>query len=1142
MPATGRITPFDLAQTHFADETHLVRRLLPLARLSADENTSVQRYAPLVVEQLREQHRRGNGFDALLAGFPHDSPSGQALLTLAEVLPRMPDDASTDRMIIEALHAVDWQQVNASSAVVRLARWTLVRASSWSEHERTEPLVRLGLRKALRELGRHFVIAERIDDALARRNPALSYSFGILGESAQTQADVDRYETACRDALLALSSDAAARKSGISLKLSALHPRYEPRQIDRVRETLWPRLRALAQLAHQHDIPLTIDAEESDRLLLGLMLFERLLAEPALANWDRLGITVQASQKRAIALIDQLVEQARLHQRRFGIRLVKGAYWDDDIRQAQREGWADYPAFTRKSHTDISYLACARRLLDAGEIVVPVFATHNVDTALAVHAIAAGRPFEYQCLFGLGESLYDLLPGHGLPPCQIYAPVGDEIARQPYLIRRLLENSANNVVLQRLLASDEPGTSYCDPMTDALAHPEPALPPPCHRADGDLAATGICWSDATATSLLAQALAPSDRHTATPTYPAPEASRSGRVIFESARPDVCLGHTVDASDADIDFALTRASSIAPVWAATPPDIRANCVNAMADALVENRATLLHLLVREAGRTPADALAEWREAVALCRQHARHVQEEWGSPKPLGIVAVLGASASPLATFVSHIAAALVAGNPVLAKPASPTALIAAAVIAAGHMGGLDRDVLQLLPGGATVGARLVADPRIGGVVSAGSAATAHALQRSLARHEALKLLLAKSGGLNTLIADTSTCTEHVVRDAITSAFSHAGQHASALRLLCIPYGSANELIARLHAAMAELRLGDPAATSTDVGPLISASVAEQVQANIAALHRAGYPGAQHGIVDGFVPQTLVAPTLVEIDRPDALPAGFTGPVLAVLRYAPEQLPALLSSLDTCMQGGSLAIYSRGPHFIDAVRARIRSDAIHINCTPTGSNAWQDSLVDLMTRDGDPFRPGAVDPAIQQLAERLHRLVDRDCEPDKTAVLHMLIDDTTARSPVGRHEERAAPAGERQTRMWRPLGLIACLGHDATMLRQQLIVVLLTGNTAVLPDLDAPAVWASELAGHCQIAPDPLALPIVACLCATPPTVAFKQHLAQRGDTIVSLITPIAQNRYPLHRLVSETAVWETLASGCGSADLLDTAK
>ncbi|WP_432720873.1 proline dehydrogenase family protein [Jeongeupia wiesaeckerbachi] len=1137
MSATGRTTPFDLAQTHFADETHLVRRLLPLARLSTDENTRLQRYAPLLFEQLREQHRRGNGVDALLSGFPLDSPSGQALLALAEALPHVRDDAAADRMIADLLHTVDWQQVSAHSAVVRLARWTLARARHWSEHDRTEPLVRLGLRKAFRELGRHFVMAEQIDDALARRNPAITYSFGLLGESAQTHADAEHYEAACRNALLALSSDNATKKSGISLKLSALHPRYEPRQADRVHDMLWPRLRALVQLAHQHDIPVTIDAEESERLLLGLTLFERLLAEPTLASWEGLGIAVQAYQKRALAQIDWLVEHARTHRRRIGIRLVKGAYWDSEIQQAQREGWADYPVFTRQSHTDISYLACARRLLDAGDVILPVFATHNVDTALAVHAIAAGRRFEYQCLFGLGESLYGLLPGHGLPPCQIYAPVGDDRTRQPYLIQRLIENSAHHATLHRQLHSDEPDAIHCEPMADALAHPGAALAPPRHRADGDIAPAGICWSDTAAISTLIPTLATPGGYTAMPTQQAADAGRSGRAIFEAARPDIGLGHAIDASNADIDLALARASAYAPVWAATPPSRRADHIKSMADALVERRPILLHLLVREAGKTPVDALAEWREAIALCQRHVRKVCEGCSDPTPLGPVAVLGASASPLAALVSHTAAALLAGNPVVVKPATATTLIAAALIDAGHASGLDPDVLQLLPGDATIGARLVADPRIGGVALIGSAAAAHAVQRGLARHDALKPLLTASGGLNTLIADSSVRPEHLVRDVITSAFAHAGQHDTALRLLCIPQAVAHDLLARLRAAMAELRLGDPAVHSTDVGPQVNASAAEQVQATMAALHRAGYPGLQYGVIDGFVPQTLVAPTLIEIDRPDALPAGLTGPVLAVLRYTTDQLPALLSSLDTCMGSGCLAVYSRSPRFIDMVCARIYTDATYINCPPTGSGAWQDSLSDQLTRS-DPCVDGAIAAHIGQLAEQLHKLVAHDCEPAEAAVLHALIDDTAARSPIGRRRELGAHAGERQTRGCRPLGLIACLGQDLATLRQQLIVTLLTGNTAVLAAVDALAPWQSVLAEHCRMAPDPLALPIVACLCATAPTVAFKHHLAQRSDPLVPLIMPISPCRYPLHRLVSETAVWERIPSGSGSADLL----
>ncbi|GHD63548.1 bifunctional proline dehydrogenase/L-glutamate gamma-semialdehyde dehydrogenase PutA [Jeongeupia chitinilytica] len=1135
MPTAGRTAPFDLAQTHFADETVLVRRLVPLARLSTDENTVLQRYAPLIAEQLRAQRRHDKGIDALLSGFPLDTPAGRSLLTLAEALPRIPDDATADRLIADLLHATDWKGMAADSAVVRLARWTLEHARSWSEHNRTEPLVRLGLRKAIRELGRHFVIADRIDDALARRNPAFAYSFDMLAEAAQTQTDAEQNDAAYRNALLALAADGATEKSGISVKLSALHPRYEPRQAGRVREELWPRLLALMQLARQHEIPVTVDAEESERLTLALQLFEHLLAEPTLAGWCGLGIAVQAYQKRALAQTDWLIDAARSHQRRITIRLVKGAYWDSEIRQTQREGWRDYPVFTRKSHTDTCYLACARRMLDADDVIQSQFATHNVYTALAVHAMAAGRNFEFQCLYGLGEALYSLLPGHGLSQrCRIYAPVGNDTALQPYLIRRLLENGANSAFVQQQLADDDVHPRVADPVADAQAHPDAGLPPPLGRADAGPVAPGVCWGNEVEVVQQAQALATGDECTVTSTHPAGNATRSGRPVFAPARPDICLGHIIEASDADIDVALARAAAIAPIWGKEAASERAVRLETFADALLECRVQLLSLLVREAGMPLADAVDEWRAAATFCLQHAGQAE----TATPLGPIAVLGPSSSPLAGLVAQASAALAAGNPVLLKPAAATTLIAAAVVTAAHASGLDRDVLQLLPGDATVGARLVADPRIAAVVLSGTAATAHAVHRALARQQQLKRLIAHSAGLNALIADTSTQAEQLVRDTLNGAFSHAGQRGTALRLLCLPQATAPVLIPRLHAAMAELRLGDPASICTDIGPLISINAAERLQAAKAALHRAGYPDVEHGIVDDFLPPTLAAPTLIEIDRPDALHPGLSGPVLAVLRYAPAQLPALLAALDTCINGGSLTIHSRCPGFIASVTARVRADTVYVNRPPAGADVGMALRPAFLTREGNTHQPGVVDPLIGQLADTLRELARHENTGDENALL-ALIDEIASRSPIGRTQPLPSPTGERRTRHYRSRGLIACLGQELTSLRQQLITVVLTGNTAVLPGHEAMNQWQTRLAEHCRLVPDPLALPIAACLCATPPTVAFKQHLAQRGNAIVDIVLPMPDGRYPLHRLVSETAVWENTATCGGDADLLD---
>ncbi|AOX99641.1 bifunctional proline dehydrogenase/L-glutamate gamma-semialdehyde dehydrogenase PutA [Jeongeupia sp. USM3] len=1162
-PFDSAMTPSEaLARLHFADETQLVRRLLPLARLSTDEDTLLQRYAPLITEQLRVQRRSGGGIDALLAGFPLDSDAGRVLLTLAEALPRIPDTATADRLIAELLHDADWRRpIQSQSAWLRLARWTLGHARHWSESDTTEPLVRFGLRAALRELGRHVVIAEDIDTALARRRAGFDYSFDMLGEAAQTQADAERYEAAYRQALLAVG--ASAHGAGISIKLSALHPRYEPRQAGHVHEELWPRLLGLTQLARQLDIPITIDAEESDRMALTLSLFERLLATPVLADWDGLGIAVQAYQKRALAQVDWLVERARAYDRRIAVRLVKGAYWDGEIKQAQVEGWPDYPVFTRKSHTDVCYLACARRLFEAAETVWPQFATHNAYTALAIHAIADGRDFEYQCLYGMGEAFYTLLPGHGLHHrCRVYAPVGEHALLLPYLVRRMLENGANTAFVHQLLAGDEPAPATSDPLADALAHPGPALPPPTARVDGLAHAPGVCWADRDAVQSLQTRLAApvDDTFTAAPTHQAPSATRSGRPIFNPARPDTVLGHAVDAGEADVDLALRRALAIAPVWAQTPVAERADWLDRIAGCLTAQRDPLLQRLVAEAGKTLPDALGEWREAVDLCRYYAATARHDWAghAPVPLGPVAAISPWHFPLAIFVGQIAAALVAGNPVIAKPAEETPLIAAFVVDLCHAAGLDRDVLQLLPGNGRVGALLAADPRVAGVLFTGSLETARAIHRNLARHETLRPLVAETGGINALIADTSAQPEQLIRDVLAGAFNSAGQRRSALRLLCLPEATGPALLARLRAAMAELRLGDPATLATDLGPLISAAATGHVHAATAALHRAGYPAYQTGRLEQVASTAFAAPTLIEIDRPDALPGEIFGPVLAVLQYGPAALPALLGNLDALDAGLTLAVHSRSPGFVDTVLGQVQAGNVYVNRhqigavvgsqpfggqrrSGTGPKAGGPWLTWRLTQGGDPCRTGVIDAGTLVLAERLRELA-RGCAADEAAALIALIDDCAARSPVGRTRALPGPTGERNTLGYRPRGLIACHARTVAARRQQLVAVVLTGNTAVLAESAELLAWRAALGERCRLVADPLALPIAACLCAAQPTVAFKQHLAERSGAIVDVVMPTASGRYPLYRLVSEQAVSVNTTATGGNADLLAAAE
>ncbi len=920
----------------------------------------------------------------LLQEFALSSQEGVALMCLAEALLRIPDAATRDALIRDKIGRGDWRAHlgHSPSLFVNAAAWGLVLTgelvATHSEAGLTsalrrllgrggEPLIRKGVDLAMRLMGEQFVTGQTIEEALANARPrearGFRFSYDMLGEAALTEEDAQRYLGAYAHAIEAIGRASGGRGlvqgPGISIKLSALHPRYSRAQAARVHAELYPRLLQLVRLAQRHDIGLNIDAEESERLELSLDLLERLCLEPVLAGWNGIGFVVQAYSKRCPAVIEYLIDLARRSQHRLMLRLVKGAYWDSEIKRAQLDGLPGYPVYTRKPHTDVAYLACARRMLAAPEAIYPQFATHNAHTLAALHELAGAAAdagtYEFQCLHGMGEPLYEQVVGPAAEgglgrPCRIYAPVGTHETLLAYLVRRLLENGANTSFVNRI--ADEALSLEAlvrDPVEQveelardegAAGHPHPAIPLPGAlfgpaRANSqglDLA------SDATLRKLV-PVFEDDARKDRSPAWPA------GIAIRNPADRHDLVGTVREATPADVEAALHAAQAAAPSWAATPARDRAAILDRAAEAMQAALPQLLPLLVREAGKTWANAVAEVREAVDFLRHDAQQLRTQWDDAThlPLGPVACISPWNFPLAIFTGQVAAALAAGNPVLAKPAEQTPLVAAQAVRLLHEAGVPREALHLLPGpGETVGAALVADARVQGVLFTGSTEVARLLQRTLAQrldaHARPVTLVAETGGQNAMFVDSSALPEQVVADVLASAFDSAGQRCSALRVLCVQDDVADRLLHMLAGAMHELRVGDPRQLAVDVGPLIDEEARARVAAHVQAMRARGRRVVQPAAMDEEAAGAGVfyPPTLIEIEHLSELEREVFGPVLHVLRHRREDLPEVLEQVRATGYGLTMGVHTRIDETVAQVVQASTAGNLYVNRNIVGA--------------------------------------------------------------------------------------------------------------------------------------------------------------------------------------------------------------
>jgi RHH-type proline utilization regulon transcriptional repressor/proline dehydrogenase/delta 1-pyrroline-5-carboxylate dehydrogenase len=980
MNAPGLRLPAFAAPYAPPDEELAAAFLAQAARDSAAESR-IDARARKLVEAIRAKTHGLGGVEDFLHAYSLSTKEGLALMVLAEALLRVPDAATADRLIEDKLAAGRWldSDIRPTAILVSASAWTLgVAARVIHPGETPETILdaigrRLGLpamraatRQAMRLIGSHFVLGQTIDEALgrARTHSDFRYSFDMLGEGARTAADAEKYFEAYAGAIAAIGDRAGNApppgRPGISVKLSALHPRYEAISRERVLRELVPQVVALARMAAARDLQFTVDAEEADRLELSLDVIGAVLVDHALAgarDWEGFGLAVQAYQKRAPAVIDWVEEAAKATGRRLTVRLVKGAYWDTEVKRAQERGLPDYPVFTRKAMTDLCYMACTQRLLAARPRLFPQFATHNALTVASVIENAGGVDgFEFQRLHGMGEALYEALLAE-LPEaaCRIYAPVGGHRDLLAYLVRRLLENGANssfvsvaadpNVPIERILR--RPQSRIAGARNPHIPLPRDLYAPERRKSPG------VEFGErANLDALVAEARASAaGTVTAAPLIDGVARAGTERPVL-SPTDGRTVGTVREADTATATAAMAAAAAGFSAWAATPTGERAAALERAAERLKAHRGELLALLQTEGGKTLDDALAEWREAVDYCRYYAAQARgglAEVSMPGPTGESNVLRYRGRgvfvcispwnfPLAIFLGQVTAALVAGNAVVAKPAEQTPLIAARAVALLHEAGIPARALQLVLGDGKVGASLVADPRVAGVVFTGSTEVGRSINQELAEKSGpIVPLIAETGGINAMIVDATALPEQVVDDVVASSFRSAGQRCSALRLLCLQEDVAERVLDMLIGAARELKLGDPREPSTHVGPVIDADAKSKLDTWIAAKEHDGRVRFRWDR-DRALPSggTYVAPTIIELDRASDLMEEVFGPVLHVVRWRADALDALLDGIASNGTALTLGIHSRIDLTVDRIVARLANGNIYVNRNTIGA--------------------------------------------------------------------------------------------------------------------------------------------------------------------------------------------------------------
>jgi RHH-type proline utilization regulon transcriptional repressor/proline dehydrogenase/delta 1-pyrroline-5-carboxylate dehydrogenase len=1186
----------------YAEEGPLVRALVGRARLDADARTRIGAAAARLVREVRERSSP-TVMESFLAEYGLSTDEGVGLMCLAEALLRVPDAATIDELIADKIEPSNWgaHLGHSTSSLVNAATWGLMLTGRVLDdspgpaallrsaiRRLGEPVVRTAVGQAMKLMGRQFVLGENIHAAMDRARgmeaKGYTYSYDMLGEAARTDADARRYAASYAAAIRAIGARAGTdirTSPGISVKLSALHPRYEWSHRDAVMAELVPRARDLARAAAAAGIGLNIDAEEAERLDLSLDVIEALLADGHLRGWDGFGVVVQAYGRRVGAVVDWLDALARRLDRRIMVRLVKGAYWDTEIKQAQERGLPGFPVFTRKANTDTSYLASARRLLEARDRIYPQFATHNAHTVAAVLDMAGEDRdgFEFQRLHGMGEALHEIVLEREGARCRIYAPVGAHRDLLAYLVRRLLENGANSSFVNQIVdKSLAPEMIAADPLAEVEGHGA-TIANPGIRRPADIFAprrNSRGWNvnePASAAPLIAaRQLWRDHRWRAAPALAEGTGGGTARPVVNPADPADVAGEVVEATSQDVAAALAAAPGGFAAWSAEPTAVRAAALRRAADLYEEHAPELTALATREAGKTLPDAIAEVREAVDFLRYYAEAAEAARGVPR--GVIVCISPWNFPLAIFTGQVAASLGAGNAVIAKPAEQTPLIAARAVALMHQAGVPRAALQFLPGdGPTVGAPLTAAPDIAGVAFTGSTEVAQAIHRALADNAAPDaVLIAETGGINAMIVDSTALTEQVVRDVLASAFQSAGQRCSALRILYVQEEARPRVLEMLLGAMETLRVGDPWHPETDIGPVIDAEAEAGIGGYVAGAARRGAvlkalaaPGRGR-----FVP-----PAVVAVDGIAAVEREVFGPVLHLASFRAEDLDRVVDAINARGFGLTAGLHSRIDDRVERVTARLHVGNAYVNrnqigaivgsqpfggegLSGTGPKAGGPSYLARLQREAaapEPTAPAGDTLDAGWLAQALARLDHTDWagDGDRIGVLRRALGPEGAGDPAldaaaalpAAPLDLPGPTGESNRLSLHPRGRVLCLGAGDDTVRAQAIQALALGNgvlavaegaSAALGPLIAARLPVAALDG--QVAPEALtALPGLALVAARGPREwlrALRRALARRDGPIVPLETSaLAPERFAVERHLCI----DTTAAG-GNASLL----
>ena len=985
-PILAKVPPIDpsslreaIRAAYHEDEDCVATRLLAKVAFSPDRRERITAQARTMAQKLRGDALSSGGVEAFMHAYALDTEEGVALMCLAEALLRVPDAETADLLIRDKIGDTDWQKkiassdsflINASTYGLMLTGHLLsLKESGQGFAHRIsrmvgrvgEPVIREALKQAMKVLGHQFVLGQTIEQATARARSAQKqgylYSYDMLGEAARTDEDAKRYLESYLHALERVAANAAPdqnlfRRPSLSIKLSALHPRYDYAQHERIMAELLPRVARLLARARELHVAVTIDAEESERLEPSLDLFEQLIALDAVRDWDGLGLAVQAYQKRAVAVIAWLSDLATRTSRTIPVRLVKGAYWDGEVKKAQAMGYADYPVFTRKVTTDVSYLACAKELFAGGSAFYPMFATHNAQTLAAILDIAGnGRNFECQKLHGMGDALYgDLVKAEQLPvPCRVYAPVGSHKDLLPYLVRRLLENGANSSfvhqVVDRSASLDDLIADPTERLRNLVRKRHPAIPKPAdiygeERKNSD----GVDLSDPATLASLAKDL---KRASLSDAQPGVASAQPPRPVLDPADRRREVGRVVFADADAAERAIKLAYQGQPGWERCSVENRAQLLSRGADLFEQHMPVLVAACVREAGKTVMDAVADVREAVDFLRYYASEARRLMGRPielpgptgernllslHPRGVFVTIAPWNFPVAIFTGQLAAALATGNAVVAKPAEATSLTGQLCCDLLHRAGVPEDALVFLPGeGGVVGSALVTDPRCAGVAFTGSTTTAFSINRAMAATDhPIRAFIAETGGMNAMVVDSSALLEAVVQDTLDGAFRSAGQRCSAQRVLFVQDEVADRTIEMLKGAMAELSVGDPGDLSTDVGPVIDERAKGKLEAHATRMERDGKLLFRSMLSKDCAHGTYVAPAAFEIDRMDRLTEEVFGPILHVVRWETGHLSKVVKAINATGYGLTFGVHSRIDDTVETVTSAMRVGNIYVN--------------------------------------------------------------------------------------------------------------------------------------------------------------------------------------------------------------------